>query len=364
MWTRQFHSKLIECLRTLKRRQGITEFDIVILLRQLATLITAGIPIMKCLDIIRKSQTNTAIQLLLHLIRQEMLAGKDLSSCLRQHTRYFNAVTCQLIKIGEYSGNLENTINMIAIRMEKNLSFKKRVRQALFYPVIITIVALVVTLCMFIFVIPRFAELFSNAKIQLPMLTVWIFYLSDKLRQSAIFVIILTLFFSISLVFAGTAPLVKNKFKQMLLHIPFLYQCQQKMQLARLARILSMSFAAGLPVTDALSLTIQAEGSRDFTLQVMRLRSRINSGLQLHQAMEATTGFPNLMIQLTKVGDETGMLDQMLDKVADIFESDIDQVIGQLNQLLEPLIMLVLGVLIGGLVIGMYLPIFKLGSVL
>jgi|SRR5579885_557654 type IV pilus assembly protein PilC len=365
MGRRPDYLKIQSPLFFLRNYRAVTPFDITILLRQLATLITAGIPVIKSLEIMEKGQAKLALQLLLDSIRREILTGKDLSACLRLHPQYFDDMTCQLVKVGEHTGKLDTMLGMIAKYKENNLAFIKRIRQAFFYPGMITGVAVIVTICMFMFVIPRFAELFSEAKVRLPLLTRWIFYLSDILQHAARNAgILILVIISMALIPNRYTQLIKNRSKKIFLRLPIVYPCLQKVTLARFARTLAIAFAAGIPVNDALRLTRHAAGNPEFSALIMRLHHRINSGLQLHQAMETLPGFPDLMIQMVKIGEESGMLEPMLNKMADFLESDINHMVTLLNQLLEPLIMLMLGVLIGGLVIGMYLPIFKLGSVL
>lgn len=349
-----------QILLRFKQNRRITAFDIAVFFRQFATLLSAGIPILQCCEMLEKSQVKTALRLLIYAIRRELLSGKDLYSSLHIHNRYFTEIICQLIKIGEHTGKLDMTLNMIAEDYEKQLAFKKRIHQALFYPCMITITALLVTVSMFLFVVPRFAELFSGTHVQLPALTRWIFFLSAMLEQH-----IYVLFFPILLFLP---QLWSRQWKQQVLRrltqLPVIKPLRQKIILAKFARNLAMTFSAGIPITDGLKLTMQTDNHIEFTHTMIRLRGKINSGMHLHQAMQSLPYFPDLMIQMVKIGEESGLLDHLLLKVAGFFESDIDGLLNQSSRLLEPLIMLVLGVLIGGLVIGMYLPIFKLGSVL
>jgi type IV pilus assembly protein PilC len=347
-----------------KQNRKITSFDVSIFLRQLATLISAGIPIIKSFEILEKSQLKISFRLLIFSIKREILSGKDLFSSLHQHQRYFDELTCQLIKIGEHTGKLETILLMIADTKEKNLMLKKRVSYALLYPCIITITAVLVTLSMLIFVIPQFAILFSDTHIQLPTLTRCIFFLSLQIQHHWI-MLFSPLLLSLCIFMPVTwFDKLKKYLSDHIIKLPLIHPFLLKITLARFARTLAMTFAAGMPITSALKLLMHAGHPREFTYLIVKLHSNITSGLQLHQAMGALPYFPDLMTQMVKIGEESGMLDQLLNKVASFFEADIDQTINHFSQLLEPLIMLMLGVLIGGLVIGMYLPIFKLGNVL
>lgn len=353
-----------ELWHAIKQKQRINAFDITVFLRQLATLLTAGIPILHCCDMLEKSQFKIAMRILIHSIKRELLAGKNVYASLRMHEHYFNPVTCQLIRIGEHTGKLDITLQMIADEHEKQLAFNKRIKQALFYPCIICITSLVVTLCMFLFVIPRFAELFADTHVELPALTKWLFFFSAQLNQH-----LLLLFFPVLLILPlfftnEKSRALKQACLRKLTKLPLLHQFLQKMLLAKFARNLAMMFAAGIPILHALKLVTHSESNSAFNQAILQLRHQLSSGLQLHAAMQTLPYFPNLMIQMVKMGEESGSLDLLLQKVAGFFESDIDHLINQFSHLLEPLIMLVQGVLIGGLIIGMYLPIFKLGSII
>lgn len=359
----------IHLFNTLKRRflshnQPITQVDITIFLRQFATLISAGIPVIQCCDILEKSQKKTTMRLLIYSIKREILSGKNLYFSLRNHPQHFDALICQLIQIGEHTGKLDMMLNIIANYYEKSLAFKKRIKQALFYPCIITITALMVTFSMFIFVIPRFAELFQDSHNKLPLLTVWIFYLSTILQQHIGLLLSVIFIFAATILRSKRSAKVKSYLQKIAEKLPFIQQYIHKITLTRFARNLAITFAAGIPITDALKLTANASGNLEFVSAIRELRSKISSGMQLHHAMEMLPYFPVLMIQMVKIGEESGMLEQMLDKIVAFFESDIDQLIGHLSQLFEPLIMMILGVLIGGLIIGMYLPLLNLGRLL
>jgi type IV pilus assembly protein PilC len=348
----------------MKQHRHITLFDICVFLRQFATLMAAGIPIIQSCEILEKSQEKIALRLLIYSIKREILSGKNLFYSMQQCPRYFNALTCQLVRIGEQTGKLDTMLIMIANHQEKNMAFKKRVQQALFYPCIIMITALIVTLGMFLFVIPHFATLFHDMEEKLPLLTLWIFYLSAKLKQYLWLGGVLTFLFILAIYHGQHQPHVKRYLQQLTAKLPLIKECLRKILLARFARQLAIAFAAGIPITEALTLAGNAHDNSEFTQTIVQLRNHINAGLPLHHAMEGLAYFPAFMTQMIKIGEESGMLEPMLSKTADFFESDIDQLVSRFHQLLEPLIMIVLGVLIGGLIIGMYLPIFKLGNIL
>lgn len=339
--------------------QRIQEKDIAILLRQFATLISAGIPIVKSCDILEKSQEKLALKKMIYQIKQQISAGKSLSSALKSH-QHFNELTRHLILIGEQTGKLDDMLLMIAEHHEKQLAFKKQLQQILFYPIFIFICALIMTFGMLIFVIPHFVDLFHDMNNKLPLLTQCIFYLSNALRQSLVLIIFL-FGLMMGVIYFKWDSLKKYSFKH--LHkLPGIKSFLQKILLTRFARNLAITLSAGIPITEALSLTSNTFHLTNFSTTILKLRSQICSGKQLYQAMELSHAFPLIMVQMIKIGEESGTLEQMLVKLADFFESETNQLVGHFSKLLEPLIMVVLGALIGGLVIGMYLPIFKLGN--
>lgn len=318
-----------------------------IFFRQFATLMQAGIPIDSCCDILAKNQQKPAMSALIVAIKHDLANGHHLSDCLRRHANYFDHLTCQLIHIGEETGKLETMLLSTANYHENTLLFKKNLYQALFYPCVITATALIIFLAMLIFIIPKFSELFQDSHVPLPYLTLFIFRLSALLRTHG-WLILLALTLS--------AFLFKN-------HFPAIYKpYSRKNNLSRFSRHLALTISAGIPIIQALSIVNVSTSEPYFRHLVLQLQRKINSGLSLYQAMSNEPLFPHLLIQLVKIGEESGQLEAMLSKFADLSEADMSAFLKKLNQLLEPLIMLVLGVLIGGLVIGMYLPVFKLGS--
>ncbi len=351
-------------LNFLFNRKNISTTDIAIFLRQFATLIAAGIPLIQSCEILEKSQEKTACRSLIYAIKREMLTGKTLFYCLHLHPKQFDSLTCHLIKMGEHTGKLDSVLMTIADHHEKNLAFIKRIKQALFYPCLITLTAFIVTFCMLLFVIPRFAELFYATQTSLPLLTVWIFSLSAALKHHLGMGAGLLLIGGLYLYYGAGYHQLRNCLQRLMTYLPLIKTYVRKIILARFVRNLAITFTAGLAITDALSLAANTTGDAQFIKLIRHLSNKIQAGVSLHQAMETLAYFPNLMVQMVKIGEESGMLTHMLDKMAVFLESEIEQVIIILSELLEPLIMIVLGVLIGGLVIAMYLPIFKLGSAL
>ena len=339
----------------------ITPLDITLFIRQFAIFFSAGVPLSESLYALESSSSKPTLRAMIHSIRKNILSGKNLSEALQQQKRYFDALTIQLIRLGEQTGTLDTILLSIATYYESRILLTQKIRQALFYPTIILVTSFLMLVILFIFVIPRFAELFADMQDKLPLITRLIFSLSDFLNNDGLIGLsILTP----CIILLSLTRQVKSACKKILFSIPSLHQCQQKILLARFARQLAICFKSGIPLSDALQLTIHPTTQPDFARTIYLIRNQLNAGQPLHAAMRAYPYFPALMVQMIKTGEDTGKLDDMLDKIAQHYESDTDHFIARLQQLLEPLIMLVLGVLIGGLVIGMYLPIFKLGSTL
>ena len=359
---KQIISHFFTWQKTFKNKKPITVLDISIFLRQFSTLISSGIPLIKSCEILEKSQEKMALRLLIYSLKKEMLGGKNLFHSMSLYPHYFNEFTRQLIKIGEHTGKLGTLLMTIAHHHEKNLAFKKRIKQTLFYPGLTLLLAMMVTGIMLMVVIPRFAELFQDKTAQLPLLTVTIFYFSSVLNQHSSYFFSLLILALVILFYLKDTAYFKQK-RSLLIKLPIISYYHRKFFFERFARNLSISLNAGLPIIEALKL-ITEDQCHEFTMLMIKLRHKISTGVGLYDAMESLACFPELMIQMIKIGEECGMLDQMLYRIADFLEAEIEQLFIRFSLLLEPLIMVILGVLIGGLVIGMYLPIFKLGNTL
>ncbi|HLB41375.1 MAG TPA: type II secretion system F family protein [Gammaproteobacteria bacterium] len=342
---------------------SINHFDIIVFLRQLATLISAGIPIMQSCDMLAKIQEKKSLHLLIHSIRWHIASGKPLSYSLNLHQHYFDVLTCQLVKIGEHTGKLDEMLVLIANHHEKNFTFKKKLQQIIFYPCIMILVTLWMTAGLLLFVIPRFAELFQDSQEQLPALTYYIFYFSTKLRFYLIMMLAMTHIAVLIIPYHDATRHKMNYYlKRWLNYMPPIKQYLLKIIFAQFARHLAITFSAGISISNALKLVAATHTDKKFTSTITLLLYKVSSGQTLHHAMQTLAYFPEFMIHMVKIGEETGKLDYMLAKTADFIEAEIDQITVKLGKLIEPLIMLFLGALIGGIVIGMYLPIFKLGT--
>lgn len=353
-----------QLFQSLYETRKIKAFDIAMLLQQLATLISANIALIKCCDILISMQQKNSLRILIHDIKQQLLSGKTLHLSMKRYPHYFDMLTCQLIKIGEQTGKLDTLLISIANHHEKNIAFKRQLKQMLFYPCIIMLTSFLITACMFIFVIPHFAEFFSNSQDTLPFITRIIFDMALFLNQHLLWIGLGLCIFICGFFHEPTLCRMKALFNRILHFIPAIPHCQHHLLLIKFARNLALTYAAGVPIMEALPLSSQTTTQSRFIQQLKLLQYKVISGVPLHQAMHTNSYYPAIMVQMVKIGEETGRLDDMLHKCADIMEADINQTIQRFSQMLEPLIMVVLGVLIGGLVIGMYLPIFKLGSAL
>jgi type IV pilus assembly protein PilC len=344
--------------------QRISKTQIALFFRQLATLLQADIPIINSLSILRENKNNKPLHILITTLTHEITEGHTLAQCLSKFPRYFDHLSCHLIRVGEQSGTLVAMLQRIAFHKEKVLVIKNKIKQTLFYPCIILLVSLVTSTIMLVVVIPRFAELFQSMHGTLPAFTNGVIHLSHLLRQYC-----WLLLFPISGVILFWHRYVhsiklQSATESFILNIPSVNQLYSKIILARLSRSLATTFAAGVPISESLPTIATTTESPIYRAAILRLRAQITKGQQLHQAMRKFTHFPPTFVQMVKIGEESGTLDKMLEKIADMYENDIDQWVSRMGSLTEPLIIVILGVLIGGLVIAMYLPIFKLGNIL
>lgn len=347
-----------------KFMKSISSLELTLFFRQLSALISAGIPIVQGFDILRESQSNKMLRQLLATIKMDLEAGNTLSNCLSKFPKFFDTLTCHLIQTGEQSGMLAIALERIALHKEKLLFIKNKIKQVLFYPVIVMVAALAVSLTMLTVVIPRFAELFQSMHSSLPAFTLAIIHLSDLIRHYywvSLFPMLAIILFTYHI---QRSKVLKYKIERFILQLPYIGSLYMKIILSRFCRTLATTFTAGVPINDCLSTIAYANGSNLYGQTILKLRVQITKGQQLHQAMQREKFFPALLVQMVKIGEESGTLSKMLEKIASIYEADIDHWVTMCGHLLEPLIIAILGVLIGGLVVAMYLPIFKLGTVM
>jgi len=347
------------------RKQGkVTAGDIAIFSRQLATMMTAGIPLVQSFDIVGAGHENPAMQKLILAIKGDVEGGTSLHEALAKHPLHFDDLFVSLVAAGEQAGALETLLDKIATYKEKTEAIKKKIKKALFYPTAVVVVAVVVTAILLIYVIPEFESLFQGFGADLPAFTRFVIDIS-KFVQSTGWLMLIALVGGIwGLIEAKKRNRgVQHFFDRAMLKLPILGGILNKSAIARYARTLSTTFAAGVPLVEALTSVSGACGNIVYESAVLKMRDEVATGQRLQRAMENTNLFPNMINQMIAVGEESGSLDSMSAKVADFYEEEVDNAVDSMSSLLEPLIMAILGVLVGGLVIAMYLPIFKMGAV-
>ena len=343
----------------------ITPLDIAIFSRQLATMLAAGIPLVQSFEIVGTGHENPAMQKLIMAVKADVEGGSALAEALAKHPLYFDDLFTNLVEAGEQAGALETLLDKIATYKEKTEALKKKIKKALTYPAAVLVVAMVVTTILLIFVIPAFEDLFKGFGADLPTFTRMVIDLSVFVREKGWYLAILIgIAISSFFYFKKRSQAMRHGIDRMSLKIPIIGPILQKASIARYARTLSTMFAAGVPLVEALESVAGATGNIVYEVAVLEMRDEVSTGQRLQQAMENTGLFPNMVIQMIAVGEESGSLDDMSSKVADFYEEDVDNAVDNLSSLLEPMIMAILGVLVGGLVVAMYLPIFKMGSVI
>jgi len=350
--------------QTLSRGKKIKARDLAVFTRQLSTMLRAGVPLLQCFDIVSKGDANPSMARLLGDIRADVETGTSLNQAFRKYPMYFDGLFCNLVAAGEQAGILDALLDRLATYQEKTLAIKGKVKKALFYPVMIILVAILVTAIIMIFVIPQFKQVFTSFGAELPLPTQVVIAMSD---------FCLAYWWLLLVIFVGApyfvyqawrrSPKVQITFDRMLLRPPVIGQLLRKAAIARWTRTLSTTFAAGVPLVEALDSVGPAAGNAVFKDATRQIQTEVNTGTTLAQAMQNSGVFPPMAIQMTSIGEEAGSLDSMLNKVADYFEREVDETVDALSSLLEPLIMVVLGGIIGSIVVAIYMPIFKLGSV-
>jgi type IV pilus assembly protein PilC len=338
--------------------------DIAVFSRQLATMLAAGIPLVQGLEIVGNGHEKPSVQRLILTIKADIEGGTSLHEALAKHPLYFDDLYTNLVEAGEQAGALENLLDKIATYKEKTEALKKKVKKALFYPAAVLVVAVIVTIILLIFVIPQFEALFKGFGADLPAFTQFVINLSRLVQDKGIF--LAALFGAAAYAFfyfkKRSRPM-REFLDRAALKMPVIGPILNKAAIARFARTLSTMFAAGVPLVEALESVAGATGNIVYENAVMKMKDEVATGQRLQRSMENTGMFPNMVIQMIAVGEESGSLDAMSGKVATFYEAEVDNAVDAMSSLLEPLIMAILGVLVGGLVIAMYLPIFKLGSV-
>jgi type IV pilus assembly protein PilC len=338
--------------------------DIAVFARQLATMMAAGIPMVQSFEIVGAGHENPAMQKLILDIKQDVEGGMTLHEALGKRPLYFDDLFVNLVEAGEQAGALENLLDKIATYKEKTEALKAKVKKALFYPASVLVVAIVVTVILLIFVIPQFEDLFKGFGADLPAFTQMVINMSRFLQTKGYIVLAIVAGAVWTFIyFHKRSRQFREYLDRMALKLPIIGPILHKSAIARFARTLSTMFAAGVPLVEAMESVAGATGNIVYEKATLAIRDEVATGTRLQRAMENTALFPNMVIQMIAVGEEAGALDAMSGKVATFYEAEVDNAVDSMSSLLEPLIMAILGVLVGGLVIAMYLPIFKLGAV-
>lgn len=343
--------------------KAITGKDVALFTRQLATMMKAGVPMLKSFEIVSQGHSNPSVAKLLIDVKSSIEEGNSLSDSFAKHPKHFDTLYCNLVQAGERAGILEEVLDRLATYAEKTIALKSKIKSALFYPVAIIGVALGITAVIMIFVIPAFKAVFSSFGAELPTPTLILMAMSDFVVSN--WYIIFGLIFG---VIYGTIwsnkniPAVSKKIDRIMLKLPIFGALVEKAVIARWTRTLSTMFSAGVPLVEALSSVAGAAGNDKFYVATKLIQNEVSSGTSLTASMENVKLFPNMVTQMVSIGEESGALDTMLGKVADFFEAEVDDAVAAISSLMEPVIMVVLGTLIGGMVVAMYLPIFKLGA--
>ncbi|MDX9996258.1 MAG: type II secretion system F family protein [Rhodocyclaceae bacterium] len=367
-------------VRTTLRRQGImvgkikkisfksggkvTDKDVTLFTRQMATMMKSGVPLLQAFDIVGKGAGNPAVGKLLFDIKTDVETGSALNQAFRKFPLYFDQLYCNLVEAGEQAGILDQLLDRLATYKEKTQAIIGKIKSALFYPISVLVVAFIVTAVIMIFVVPQFKQVFTSFGADLPGPTLVVMAISDWFVGNwyIIFPLIGGGIYGFLYTWKRSLP-VQIFMDKLALRLPIFGEVIRKATIARWTRTLSTMFAAGVPLVEALDSVGGASGNYIYKQATLQIKSEISTGSSLTVAMQNTNVFPNMVLQMVSIGEESGQLDAMLGKVADFFEAEVDDAVASLSSLMEPLIMVVLGVLIGGIIVAMYLPIFKLGAV-
>jgi type IV pilus assembly protein PilC len=350
--------------KSFKSGRRITDKDITLFTRQLATMMKAGVPLLQSFDIVARGHSNPSVAKLVSDLRTDIETGSSLNQAFRKYPLYFDALFCNLVSAGEQAGILEDLLTRLAVYKEKTQAIKAKIKSALFYPVSILVVAFVVTAVIMIWVVPAFKEVFASFGADLPAPTLMVMAMSDFFVEYW-YIIFGGLFSSVYLFFQAwrRSLKVQRAMDRILLRAPVFGEVVRKATIARWTRTLATMFSAGVPLVEALDSVGGASGNAVYLDATKKIQTEVSTGTSLTVAMQNADVFPSMVTQMVAIGEESGALDSMLSKVADFYEAEVDDAVASISSLMEPFIMAILGVLIGGLVIAMYLPIFKLGAV-
>lgn len=344
--------------------RAISPMDISIFTRQMATMMKAGVPLVQSFEIVADGVDNPRMRDLILAIREGVASGTGFAASLAQHPKYFDELFCNLVDSGEQSGALETMLDRIATYKEKTEELKAKIKKAMTYPISILVIALVVTAILLIKVVPQFAETFSSFGAELPAFTQFVMSISNTVQETWYLILagIIVAVYVFSLA-KRKSPKFADGVDKVMLKIPIIGVILYNSVIARFSRTLSTTFAAGVPLIDALTSVSGAAGNALYRDSILAIRDDVATGLTMNSCLRKENIYPSMLIQMTTIGEESGSLDEMLDKVAEYYEAEVDNMVDNLTTLLEPIIMAVLGILVGGLMVAMYLPIFQIGAV-
>nr|WP_315094136.1 type II secretion system F family protein [uncultured Neisseria sp.] len=346
------------------RKRRITQEDITVFTRQLATMMKAGLPLMQAFEIVARGHSNPSMTEMLMQVRSDVEQGSALGKSFSKYPKYFDRFYCNLVSAGESGGVLESLLDKLAVYKEKTQAIKKKVKTALTYPIAIIVVAIALIFIMMMFVLPAFKEVYANMGAELPGLTQLVMSLSDLFVDYGWIMIILLIASAFGLYkLHEKSPTFQKRIDALILRLPIFGTIVRKATIARWARTTSTLFAAGVPLVEVLDSVAGASGNILYEEATQDIRAKVTQGLSLTSSMQSTDMFPNMVIQMAAIGEESGSLDDMLNKAAEFYEDEVDNSVSRLSALMEPIIMVVLGSLIGILLIAMYLPLFNLGNV-
>ncbi|HDS1203932.1 TPA: type II secretion system F family protein [Shewanella algae] len=342
----------------------IKPMDIAVITRQIATMLAAGVPLVTSIELIARGHEKNKVRVLLGTVLADVQAGIPLSDALRPHRVYFDDLYVDLVAAGEHSGSLDAVFDRIATYREKSEALKSKIKKAMFYPAAVVVVAMAVTALLLVVVVPQFEEIFNGFGAELPAFTQLIVSISRAL-QSTWYFFLVGVVISIWLFIRAhrNSENFRNRIDEMVLKIPLIGEILHKGAMARFARTLATTFAAGVPLIDGLESAAGASGNYVYRKALLNVRTEVMAGMQMNVAMRTTKLFPDMLIQMVMIGEESGSLDNMLNKIANIYEMQVDDAVDGLSSLIEPIMMVVIGTIVGGLIVGMYLPIFNLGKV-
>ena len=351
--------------QTYRGGRKISDKDITFFTRQLATMLKAGVPLLQAFDIVARGHGNARFSRLMMEIKNRVETGSSLSQAFREHPKHFNPLYCNLVAAGESTGMLDAILERLATYQEKILAIKSKIKSAMFYPISVLVVAIVVIWVIMVFVIPSFEDVFKNFGAELPLPTLIVINISHFFVKFwwLIFLMIMGTVIGVGILYRRSDTM-RYTVDRLLLKLPVVGIIVEKATIARWTRTLQTMFAAGVPLVESLDAVGGAAGNIVYAQATRRIQTEVSTGSSLTNAMTNTRLFPNMVLQMTQIGEESGSLDNMLGKVADFYEREVDDAVAALSSLLEPIMIVFLGVVVGGLVVAMYLPIFKLGAVI